>query len=137
MQTDALRELPDMSNGNRTRKTTCDIRFCLRKFLCWEVNILKLDDTIPNSIYFCIRFCDRGSGKCCCISKSHFFLDARCVVCFELLLDTFWCIHSSLPLYIALSKEFAIEILLKNVATEETKKSYDLRHDYPYRTGYT
>ena len=81
MQTDALRELPDMSNENRTRKTTCDICLYLRKFLCSEVNILKSGNTIPNSIYFCILFCDRGSGKCCCVSKIHFFLDARYVVC--------------------------------------------------------
>ena len=81
MQTDALRELPDMSNGNRTRISTCDICLCLRKFLCLEVNILKSGNTIPNSIYFCILFCDHGSGKCYCISKIQFFLDARYVVC--------------------------------------------------------
>ena len=70
-----------MSNGNRTRKTTCDMCLCLRKFLCSEVNILKSGNTIPNSIDFCILFCDRGSGKCCCVSKIKVFLDARYVVC--------------------------------------------------------
>ena len=70
-----------MSYGNRTRKTACDICLCLRKFLCSEVNILKSGNTIPNSIYFCIHFCDRGSGECCCVSKIQVFLDARYVVC--------------------------------------------------------
>ena len=54
MQMEALRELPDMSNGNTTRNTTCDICLCLRRFLCSEVNIPKSGNTIPNSIYFCI-----------------------------------------------------------------------------------
>ena len=43
-------EFPDMSNGNRTRETTCDICLCLRKFLSSEVNILKSGNTIPNRI---------------------------------------------------------------------------------------
>ena len=75
-----IRELPDMSNGDRTRKTTCDICLCLRKFLCSEVSILTSGNTIPNSIYFCPLFCDRRSGKCCCISKIQVFLEARYVV---------------------------------------------------------
>ena len=70
-----------MSNGNRTLKTTCDICLCLRKFLCSEVNNLKSGNTIPNSIYFCILFCDRGNGKCCYIFKIQAFWDARYVVC--------------------------------------------------------
>ena len=69
-----------MSNGNRTRNTACDICLCLRKFLCSEVNILKSGNTIPNTIYFCLLFCDRRSGKCCCISKIQVLLDARYVV---------------------------------------------------------
>ena len=71
-----------MSNGNITRKTTCAICLCLRKFLCSEVYILKSGNTIPKSIYFCILFCDRGGGKCCCIPKIQFFRDARYVVCY-------------------------------------------------------
>ena len=53
-----------------------------------------------------------------------------CLFCSELLLDMFWRIvgklmytnkiHSSLSMYNALSKAFAIEILLKKFATEET-----------------
>ena len=76
------------------------------------------------SIYFCILFCDRGRGKCCCISKIQFFRDARYVVysvfvsvhCRRANVDK----HNSL--YNALSKEFAIEIMLKNVAKEEMEK---------------
>ena len=71
-----------MSNGNRTRKTTCDICLCLRIFFCSEVNILKSGNTIPNTIYFCILFCDCGSGKCCRFSKIQAFLDARYVFFF-------------------------------------------------------
>ena len=141
MQTDALRELPDMSNGNRTRKTTCAICIWLRKFLCSKVNRLKLGNTIPISIYICIFFCDRGSGKCCCISKIQVFLDARYVACS--VLSCYWTcfgalsaslcrqtIHSSLSLYNALSKEFAIGYRTNG------KKGYDFRHDYLYRAGY-
>ena len=73
MQTDALRKLPDMSNGNRTRQTTCDICLCLRKFLCSEVNILKSDNTIPKRIYFCILFCNRGCGKNAVVSLKFSF----------------------------------------------------------------
>ena len=71
MQTDALRELPDMSYGSRTRKTTCDICLCLRKFLCPEVNILKSGNTIPNSIYFCLLFAIVGVGNVVVSLKSR------------------------------------------------------------------
>ena len=73
MQTDALRELPDMSNGNRTRNTACDICLCLRKFLCLEVNILKSGNTIPNSIYFCLLFAIVGVGNAVVSLKSRFY----------------------------------------------------------------
>ena len=52
-----------MSNGNRTRKTKCDICLCLRKFLCSEVIILKSGNTIPKSIYYCILFAIVGVGN--------------------------------------------------------------------------
>ena len=71
MQTDALRELPDTNNGNRTRKTTSDICLCLRKFLCSEVNNLKSGNTIPNSIYFCILFAIMGVGNAVVSLKSR------------------------------------------------------------------
>ena len=72
MQTDALRELPDMCNGKRTRKTKCDIGLCLRKFICSEENILKSDITIPNNIYFCILFAIVGVGNAVISLKSNF-----------------------------------------------------------------
>ena len=61
-----------MSNENRTRKTTCDICLCLRKFLCSDVNILKSGNTIPNSIYFCILFAIVGVGNAVVSLKSRF-----------------------------------------------------------------
>ena len=62
-----------MSYGTRTRKTTCDIRLCLRKFLCSEVNILKSGNIIPNSIYFCILFfAIVGVGNAVVSLKSRF-----------------------------------------------------------------
>ena len=59
-----------MSNENRTRKTTCDICLCLRKFLFSEVHILKSGNTTPNSIYFCILFV--GVGNAVVSLKSRF-----------------------------------------------------------------
>ena len=60
-----------MSNGNRTRKTKCDICLCLRKFLCLEVIILKSGNTIPNSIYYCILFAIVGVGNAVVSLKSR------------------------------------------------------------------
>ena len=62
-----------MSNGNRTRKTTCDICLCLRKFLCSEVTILKMGNTIPNSILFLhTLFAIVGVGNAVVSLKSRF-----------------------------------------------------------------
>ena len=61
-----------MSNENRTRKTACDICLCLRKFLCSEVNILTLGNTILNSIYFCLFFAIVGVGNAVVSLKSRF-----------------------------------------------------------------
>ena len=89
--------LPDMSNGNRTRKT-CNICLCLRKFLCSEVNILKSSNTILNSIYFSLLYCNLRSGKCYSISKNPGFpgCEVCCLFCSVLLLDMFWCIVGEL-----------------------------------------
>ena len=61
-----------MIYGYRTRKTTCDICLCLHSFLCSEVNILKSDNTIPTSIYFCILFAIGGVGNAIVSLKSSF-----------------------------------------------------------------
>ena len=65
-----------MSNGNRTRKTICDI------ILFMFTHILKSGNTIPKSIYFRLHyfFAIVGVGIAV-ISKSKFLRDARFVVC--------------------------------------------------------
>ena len=97
MQMDALQELPDMSNGNRTRKTACDNPLYLSKFLCSEVNILKLGNTIPNSVYFCI-YLELWEWEMLQYLFNPVF--PGCQVCylffFELLLDMYWCIVDKL-----------------------------------------
>ena len=60
-----------MSNGNRTRKTKCDICLCFRKFLCSEVIILKSGNTIPKRIYYCILFAIVGVGNAVVSLKSR------------------------------------------------------------------
>ena len=126
-----------MCNGNKTRKTTRDICLCLCEFLYSLVNILKLF-SIVLSFYFCIIFAIVGNGEYCCFSKIQFLLDAGYVVCS--VLSGYWAcfgalstniIHSSLSLYNALSKKFAIGILLKMLL----KKKPDKAMSYRYQTA--
>ena len=63
MQTVALRERPDMSDGMKIKRPKQVSKRLLHLFQCLQINIHKSGNAIPNSYHFCIMGSDSGSGK--------------------------------------------------------------------------
>ena len=63
MQTVALREHPDMSDGMKIKRAKHVSWRLLHLFQCLQIGIQKSGNAIPNSYHFCVMGSNRGSGK--------------------------------------------------------------------------
>ena len=80
MQTAALRERPDMSDGMKIKRAKHVSLRPLHLFQCLQISIQKSDNAIPNSYHFCVMGSNGGSAKPSCLSKKYFLLDESVLI---------------------------------------------------------
>ena len=66
MQTVALRERLDMSDGMKIKRAKQVSKRLQHLFQCLQINIQESGNAIPNSYHYCIMGSDSGSEKPSC-----------------------------------------------------------------------